>query len=163
MHGVVRVDAPSGFTFETNSLAETLRAAGDPLRDAVVVERASTPSLWSSWRGRDRVDHVLHGCEGAVRRDLNALEVPDHAHLASLSASDRLLVALAALVARSEPLLLDGIGIDVRGALRVCRLLHLHRRERLTLWVCDANVGAWPDVPCLQGLVVRLVPREDVR
>lgn len=159
----MRVDAPPGFPFETNSLVEALRAAGDPLRDAVVVERASTPSLWSSWRGRDRVDHVLRGRDGAVRRDLNALDVPDHAHLASLSASDRLLVALAALVARSEPLLLDGTGIDFRGAVRVCKLLHLHRRERLTLWVCDANVGVWPDVPCLQGIAVRLVPREDVR
>lgn len=158
----MRVDAPPGFPFETNSLVEALRAAGDPLRDAVVVERASTPSLWSSWRGRDRVDHVLRGRDGAVRRDLNALDVPDHAHLASLSASDRLLVALAALVARPEPLLLDGTGIDFRGAVRVCKLLHLHRRQRLTLWVCDASVGAWPDVPCLQGIAVRLVAREDV-
>ena len=26
----------------------------------------------------------------------------------------------------------------------------------------DASVGAWPDVPCLQGIAVRLVAREDV-
>lgn len=163
VHGVVRVDAPSGLNDDTTSLAGTVRAARHHLRETVVVERAATPSLWLSWLGRDRVDHVLRDCDVGVRRDISALDVPGRAHLASLSASDRLLVALAPLVLRPEPLLLVGGGIDFRGAVRICELLRVRRRERLTLWVCDANLGVWPDVACVQGAALRLVSREDVR
>lgn len=77
-----------------------------------------------------------------------------NASLASLSASDRMLIAIAMHIESLMPILFDGTLIDFRGAVRICRLLQRLRPEHLTIWVSSAEQpysDAFRSIDCLRS------------
>lgn len=119
-----------------------------------IVPSPRTPSIFASMVGLDRVRRIISRYSDSTVDALKDVELPMDASVASLSASDRLLIAIASYAGDRGAIIFDGSLIDFRGAVRVCKLLQRLRPDRLTIWVSSAE-QPYPDdfdsISCLRS------------